>query len=288
MSTYGPQFSPKGIQTVWNASAITDWLKCPRYYQYRWLDQWEEQTQSPHLVFGSIFAEALLVYYKSLAADAEREDAIRASVRFAWDKSRGWDSTHNLKNRFTLLRTLVWYFEEYKDDLPVHSDINGPAVERVFRIEIDNGNALVGTLDRVVVYSDALWIMDQKTTGSALGPHYFREWDLSSQMFNYTFAGQMLFGEAISGVIIDAAQIGAGFTRFARNPTYRTRSQLAEWYDETLLHIEDAQRATREQHFPRRLTSCSMYGGCAFAQICSKSPESRKNFLAGSFKRKDA
>ena len=284
MSNYGPQFNADGIQTVWNASALTDWLKCPRYYSYRWLYNLTEIEESPHLRFGSIFAEALLVFYKERALGAAREEAIRHSVRFALRASLGWNSDHNLKNRFTLIRTLVWYFEEYADDLPVYSDINGPAVERTFRIEIDGGNALVGTLDRVVVYSDAIWIVDQKTPGSSLGPHYFRDWDLSDQMFNYTFAGQMLFGEAISGVIIDAAQIAVGFTRFGRSPTYRTKSQLAEWYDETMLHIEDAQRAARESRFPRRLTSCGMYGGCAFRNICAKSPESRKNFIAGSFK----
>lgn len=286
-SSYGNQFGADGVQFLWNASALSDWQKCPRYYQYVWLNGWTGAGLSPHLRFGDEIAKAMHLFHLRTANGEDREEVILDVVEIVLRRTADFKSDHRLKNRENLIRTIVWYFEEYNPDpLSTYVDEGGPALERQFRIAADDGVFLVGTLDRVIVYADALWIQDQKTTGGSLGPHYFEDWNLATQMFNYSFAGQMIFGESISGVMIDAMQIGANFSRFARQPIYKTRGQLDEWYDEAMQHIADARRATRERAFPRRLSSCTNYGGCAFASICSRPREVRENFLKSNFEKR--
>lgn len=280
---YGPILSPDGVQIKWNAHSIGAAERCLRYYNWTILEGWRSRNESVHLTFGALYAAALQHFFLQRAQGADRHEAIRSTIRKTLIDSKDFNPDH-AKNRFTLIRTLVWYFEEFQDDLPVlHTPDGAPAVELRFSIDLDNGNLLVGTLDRVVLYGDAQWIMDQKTSGNTIGPHYFAQYKPHMQMSTYTFAGRMIFHEPIAGVIIDAAQIAVGFTRFSRGLTYRTASELQEWHDNAMWWIETAQRATREQFFPMNTSSCSDYGGCAFRRVCSSSPESRPNFLRADF-----
>mgnify|MGYP005842684843 CR=1 FL=1 len=280
---YGPILSPDGVQYRWNSHSISAAERCLRYYNWTVLEGWRSRNESAHLTFGSHYAAGLQHFFLLRAAGADREQAIHEVVKATLIATAGWESDH-VKNRFTLIRTLVWYFDEFNDDLPVlHSPEGTPAVEHRFTLDLDDGNMLVGTLDRVVLYAGAEWIMDQKTTGSSLGPHYFDQYKPHMQMSAYTFAGRAVFGQPIQGVIIDAAEIKVGFSRFARGLTYRTDSELQEWYEGAMWWIEAAQRATREHYFPPNTSSCTAYGGCPFRRVCSSSPESRPNFLRADF-----
>jgi len=197
-----------------------------------------------------------------------------------------WVSDHNTKTRENLIRTIVWYVDQFGEDDSCSTIIlaNGkPAVEHSFRLEVDNGIILCGHLDRVVEYGGAPYIQDQKTTQSTITSRYFDNYNPDSQMSLYTFAGKAVFGLPIKGIMIDAAQIAVGFTRFERGFTFRSDDQLNEWYDHSMYHIERARTATRENHFPLNPSSCNNYGGCEFRHICSKAPGVRDQFLKGDF-----
>lgn len=141
-----------------------------------------------------------------------------------------------------------------------------------------------------VAASDGLYVTENytvthNTSGSTISSHYFAAFEPDVQMSMYTFLGRAALKVPVSGVIIDAAQIAVGFTRFERGMTFRTTTQLDEWYDYTMHTIERARKATREQYFPMNRTACGNYGGCEFRKICSKSPEHRESFLRGDYER---
>ena len=102
-------------------------------------------------------------------------------------------------------------------------------------------------------------------------------------MSQYTFAGKIIFGVPVKGVIIDGAQIAVGFSRFERYMTMRTESQLTEWYDESMALIERTREHTRENFCPMNRTACGNYGGCEFRDACSRPPEIREQFLKSDF-----
>lgn len=312
---YGNQFLSSGEQNVWNASSLKNWEACPRLYYYNAIEGWTSGHQSVHLTFGSHYAWALMRYWQLRHEGKDRAEArlevVGNLLEATWERTHHYAEGYCLdcgepegypaecsgrpwtpvedgpKDRFTLIRTFVWYLDEFREDLPLFQTADGPAVERQFRVAVDGDNFFVGTLDRVVIYGDTPWVMDQKTTKTTLSPSYFRKYHLDTQMSMYTWAGQAILSAPVQGVIIDAAQIAVTFSRFDRGITMRTHSQLEEWYDETMQHIEDARRAVREQRFPRNFSSCSMYGGCAFREVCEASPEVRKNILAKKFVRKE-
>lgn len=283
-----------GVQTAWDATSLTAAHTCSRYYYYSLIRGIQPKTTSVHLLFGAIYASALELFYKTRAKGHSIDEATIEMVRHAmlesWDEENGvpmfFDSTE--KTRFTLLRSLVWYVEEFADEsdaqIKTHHLENGDAaVEVSFSINVDNDILLCGHLDRVVDYGDILYVMDQKTTKSALSNYYFSGFDLDNQMSLYPWAGQMLFGTPVSGVIIDAAQITPNFTNFARGFTTRSKPQLDEWYEETMGTIERMQKQTYENFFPRNLTACGNYGGCKFKHLCSVAPRAREAYIKSDY-----
>ena len=125
--------------------------------------------------------------------------------------------------------------------------------------------------------------MDQKTTGSTISGYFFSQFDLSNQMTGYTLAGQAIFHAPVRGVIIDAAQIAVGFTRFERGMTYRTPAQLDEWINGTLQTIAYIRSLPLDRPWPMNLTACRNYGGCPFAAVCAADPSQRDRILRSDF-----
>lgn len=311
-------FDDLGAQFVWDSTSLKNAEACLRYYYYKNICGWTNDNKSYHLTFGSHYATALEHYYKFRALGDSSADALEkvveealietwlyeyeevlneislqaGAVNYATKTVRvagsgsPWLSPDSAKTRENLIRTIVWYVDQFENErISVVTLADGrPAVEHSFSFAVDDGYFFAGHLDRLVEYANDLYVMDQKTTGAALSAYYFNQFSPDIQMSMYTFAGKAIFNMPVKGVIIDAAQIMVGFTRFERGFTFRTQSQLDEWYDDTMWLIENTRKATLEKHFPQNKSSCGNYGGCEFRSVCSRSPEVRQNFLAADFR----
>jgi hypothetical protein len=292
-----------GVQYVWDATSITLADTCLRKYQLKMIEGWTYPQRSVHLIFGGLYATALEHYYKHRASGLSSQESLILVVQEAlynsWnyevdehgqpipDTGAPIEFAHNAKTRENLIRTIVWYVDQFEDESieVVHLATGKPAVELSFTLPVDSGIFFAGHIDRLVEYSGDKYVMDQKTTGGTITSNYFDGFNPDIQMSMYTFAGRMIYNIPVKGVIIDAAQINVGFTRFERGFTFRSDSQLDEWYAEVLGTIERTQAATRRGFFPKNTTACGNYGGCEFRRVCSRSPEVRKNFLAADFVR---
>lgn len=285
-------FDQDGVQFAWDSTSIKIAEECLYKYKLKMLEGWTPHRLSVHLIFGQHYATALEHYHKLVASGTDPEDAIVAIVHEAlintWDREAGTpvEFDHNSKTRENLIRTIVWYLDQFGEDdscQTVLLSTGAAAVEHSFRLPVDGDIVLSGHLDRLVEYQHRVYVQDQKTTGTTITPRYFEQWNPDTQMSLYTFAGQAIFDLPVKGVMIDAAQVAVGFTRFERGFTFRDDAQLEEWYDNAMFHIEAARKATREQHFPMNTSSCGNYGGCQFRHVCSKSPTVREQFLKADF-----
>lgn len=294
-------FDSTGVQYAWDSTSIKLAETCLRKYQYKMLARWQPARKSVHLLFGGWYATALENFHKAIAEGVDYEaalcDVVHEALIATWehetDESNDpipetggpWISDHNTKTRENLIRTIIWYLDQFKDDpckTVILSD-GSAAVEHSFKLPVDNDIILCGHLDRLVDYSGKLYVQDQKTTGSTISGRFFDSFNPDTQMSLYTFAGKAIFNLPVKGVMIDGAQIAVGFTRFERGFTFRDEGQLSEWYDNAMYTIERARTAVREDHFPMNPSSCGNYGGCEFRHICARSPSVRSNFLAGDF-----
>lgn len=296
-------FSPSGFQNAWDSTSLGSFAKCPRYYQLKHLEGWQADNRSPHLIFGGVYAAALEQYFKHTAAGASPDEALLRVIRSAlietWDHERdgdgarlpgtgaAWESTHNTKNRDTLIRSIVWYFGFFSDDPTTTIQLTDgrPAVELSFSLPLSDEYLYCGHIDRLVSYGGDTFVMDQKTTGTTITAHYFHQFSPDIQMSGYSWAGKILFNLPISGVIIDAAQIAVGFTRFERGFVHRSAPILEEWHDNALALIDEARRAHDSGVYRMNQTACGNYGGCEFRDVCNRAPEHRNAVLHQGFHR---
>lgn len=297
-------YDANGLQWAWDATSLKAATACPRYYQYSILESWKPRFPSVHLWFGGHYAKALERFHKfqasGLAQQTALEEVLTLVLTETWNHDldetgnripgTGGPATfdNNIKNRDTLIRTIIWYFESFADDhYTTYVSANGEAaVELSFKINVDDGLLFTGHLDRLCYDpQQELFVHDQKTTTTALGPYYFKQFKPDIQFSMYTFAGSMIFDMPVKGVIVDAAQVAVGFSRFARIPTYRTEDEINEWYDEMMLLANQIRQYGIDNFYPRNTASCSNYGGCMFREVCSRPPEVRANFLAADFDR---
>lgn len=298
-------FDKSGVQFAWDQTSIKLAEECFKKYEYVMLDGWKSRGGiNVHLFFGQNYATALEHYHKFRAENVSHDDALTYVVREAltatWVYDRDeegnpvprtghpWTNDENAKTRENLIRTIVWYLEQFQDD-PCETIIlsNGrAAVEHSCQLAVDNGIVLTAHIDRLVNYSDQLLIQDQKTTLATLTPRYFASYNPDSQIAGtLPFIGRAAFGLPIKGVMIDAAQIAVGFSRFERGFIFTDDLSLNEWYDDTMELIGRVQQATRDNHFPRNRSSCNKYAGCQFKSVCAHSPAVRDNFLKADFEK---
>lgn len=309
MNPNEPKAFRDGIQFGWDSTSIKLAEECLRKYYYKMIEGWQPRSKSVHLEFGGWYATALEHFHKLRAQGSTFDEALSSVVYEAivsswnherdeegnripdtgspWAPDEGATGSAKLKTRENLVRTIIWYLEQFKDD-PAKTVIlaNGKAaVEMSFILPVDNGIMFSGHFDRFVEYMNALYVQDQKTTGTTITPRFFEGYQNDTQMSMYTFAGKMIYNLPVSGIMVDGAQIAVGFSRFERGFVFRTEASLEEWYDDTMYHIQRAQVATKEQHFPMNHTACGNYGGCEFRHVCARTPQVREQFLKADFER---
>jgi hypothetical protein len=288
-------FDAQGLQFAWDGTSIELASTCLRKYYYRMIASIAPADTSVHLIFGGIYASALERFYHLRAEGADLDTALRAVVRYALEASWPADSPqplnfdHSAKTRPNLIRTLVWYIDQFGEEsdngIKTHHLANGrPAVELSFTVELDDDLFFSGHLDRVVNYGGDLYWMDQKTTGATIGMHWFDSMRMTNQFFGYTWAGQIVLHSPVKGGIVDGAQIATGFSRFSRGFVTYNADHLAEWLDSARYHIAAARSATALRTFPMNLSSCDKYGGCPYKTLCSRAPSIRDRFLEGDYK----
>lgn len=288
-------FDENGIQFGWDQTSIKLAEECLYKYKLRMIEGWRPRSGNVHFFFGGIYASCLEHFHKFRASGMSHDDALNEVVSealyktWAYDdegQSLGpWVSDHNTKTRENLVRTIIWYFEQFKED-PCETVIlsNGVAAcEYSFQLPVDNGVVFSGHIDRLVNYSDKVYVQDQKTTGSTITPRYFSNYNPDTQVLMYSFAGRAIFHLPVKGMIIDAAQIAVGFTRFERGFIFTDDASLDEWYDDSMNTILRVQQATRDNYFPKNRSSCHKFAGCEFREVCNKSPHVRQQFLKADF-----
>jgi len=294
------------VQFAWDSTGLGYAKRCWKLYELAILEGWETPEESVHLRFGIEYHATLADYQHQRAEGNDHNDSLRNVVRNLLVRISDWDPDRTTKaattkNPETLLRTVIWYLDEYQDDVAktvIWSD-GTPAVEQSFRFELDWGPEtarnergqwtpnqpyiLCGHLDQIVDYQGERFVMDHKTTGRPLTSYYFDMYEPDNQMSLYSLASQVVLHSPVKGVIINATQIGVGFSRFARGFTFRVADQLKEWVDDLRFWLRAAEQRALEGYWPHNDTACDKYGGCKFREVCSKSPKVRERFLKANY-----
>lgn len=283
-------FTDDGIQYAWDSTSLTSLKECPRKYLYTIRSGYAPRSENVHLTFGIYYHQGLEYYDILKAKGLSHDEATLTMVEYMMTKTHGWKSDDTAKNRFTLIRSLVWYLQQFQDD-PAKTIIlsNGkPAVELSFRFNLDASVGdtqylYCGHLDRLAEFMGDVYVMDRKTSKSSLAYNYFDKFNPHTQMTGYTLGGKIAFSQPVKGVVIDATQVGVTFNRYQRGFTMRSQDQLDEFLEETVWYIKLAEGYAKNNFWPKNESACGNYGGCPFLAVCSKPVKQREVWLKADF-----
>lgn len=291
-----------GLQLVIDHTSMKTFMTCPQYYKYRIVDGWQTRDTSPHLSFGQYFHEGREIYEKAKANNADHEQALIVAIRhvltITWDHvtNHAWHSGHGEKNRNTLLRSLIWYLDDYgkNDTLETLILASGkPAVEQSFKFGPKNQKTgqeltaitgeqilVAGHFDRIALQQGYPYVCDVKTTSYyQLDDKFWAQFTPDNQVSLYTYAGQAGLMTPIRGVIIDGVRVKVTFTEFSRREIMRDPNQLEEWYRGFEYNVSLMGQMAERNFWPMNDSACTQYGGCPFLSVCSKTPGARRQQL---------
>lgn len=290
-----------GLQVVIDQTSLGLFKECPRKYQYRMIEGWTTRASNVHLTFGAVFHEACEAYERAKTEGANHQGALRAAVRHAlkatWDSvlQKPWNSENKDKNRYTLIRTVVWYLDSMsaRRSRTVILTNGKPAVELTFRYQPrdpETGDELTaitgeaidfaGHLDSMIEMEGGNFISDRKTTSRRLGPEYFAAYTPDNQFSFYTYAGRWAFQTDVMGVICDAVQVTVNYSRFEQQIIYRTEAQLREWYADTKFYIQLMGRMAEQNRWPQNDKACFL---CPYRPVCARPPAARQAWLEADY-----
>jgi hypothetical protein len=252
---------------IFDSSSLQDFLKCPRYFYYRWFKGRVKTGANAALLFGSAVHEGIASWYMQPAGSRNKIDAIQAAVKVWSAGGIAGDEKRNLPN---LVQTLQYYFNTYAQD-----GLNFDYVEVDFTVEMPNGTLLCGIIDRINKNGggNSINFTDTKSTSSQLTDWFWKGYKNDFQMSTYWYAASQTLHAPVSDFTIDAVKVGACKPEhLSRNTDFRTENQLEEWLktylwatDFIVAKLKDAENIC---NWPMNQTSCADYGGCPYLPIC--------------------
>lgn len=200
------------------------------------------------------------------------------------------------KNRYGLIRALVWYVDEQPEELdeglrPYQFPDGTDAVELSFKMPLPwkspHGETyiLAGHLDYIGVYGGEYFTVDNKTTKKTLSTKFWESYSPSTQFDTYDLAGWMLYPDlGLSGVLLDGIQVTVNGAAYGKHVYRKSDAHREEHLQSIRDTIEDAEKYAAQGRWPMRKRNCWT---CPFKSVCSKHPAKRDHYLRANFTKRD-
>ncbi len=307
-----------------NSSSLSVIQECPRKAKYLLYEKWKIDSEAPATVFGSAWHKAMEVFYRgeiterklpkleqmelmSYGNKVENEDTdlcLQATRAFL-DKCEPLSKLPETDKRSP--QNGVWilhhYFKSFIDDKYVaYVDDKGPFIERGFTLKIYEDEFLIvevfGTIDFVFrnVVTGELVPGDHKTTSSLGfgGQSYFDRDRPNLQYSCYAMGARRVFGIESNHFMVNVAEVkpkpkkGKDPT-FPRQMTYRDEDDFVEFTEAMVDAAKNYLRFIKQDKWAMGpVSSCNLFGGCMYKQVCSAPKSMQQTILKNKFTREVA
>ena len=144
---------------VYSYTQISNYLRCPRSYRYRYLDGWQEKETRAAMVFGRCFENALGAYFREEDCGAALFKEWRAyrDTAFEYKKGETWDRL--LHQGIHLLETFA-----RQDRVRIRDPHKDLQIRKIRTLGA--GSEFVAYLDAVGEVDGVRCLIDWKTTTS--------------------------------------------------------------------------------------------------------------------------
>ena len=144
---------------VYSFTQISQYLRCPRSYRYRYLDGWRERDTRAAMVFGRCFEKALAAYFEQRDCTAElfKEWEAFRDAPFEYRKGESWDR---------LLHQGVHLLEKFVREERVVVPHPQKNLQLKLLRTLAGGNEFVSYIDAIGELDGKHCLIDWKTTTS--------------------------------------------------------------------------------------------------------------------------
>ena len=165
---------------IYSFTQISNYLRCPRSYRYRYLDGWREKDTRAAMMFGRCFEKALEAYFcgDDCSAALYREWGGYRDTAFEYRKGETWDR---------LLYQGVRLLQHFAQDNRVHILRPSKNLQTKVLKELPNGNQFVAYLDALGELDGIRCVLDWKTTSSRYPEEPAGLLSLDPQLISYSW-----------------------------------------------------------------------------------------------------
>ena len=144
---------------VYSHTQISQYLRCPRSYRYRYLDGWREKDTPAAMMFGRSFENAVGAYFaaKDCTESFFKEWQVYRDTPLRYGKGDSWDR---------LLRQGVHLLEKFVCDDRIRVRRPKENLQRKFSQTLAAGNEFVSYIDAIGEVDGQRCVIDWKTTTS--------------------------------------------------------------------------------------------------------------------------
>jgi len=144
---------------VFSHTQISQYLRCPRSYRYRYLDGWREKDTRAAMVFGRCFETALGAYFQGedCAAVLFKEWNVFRDTAFQYSKGESWDR---------MLHQGAHLLQRFAQDNHIRIPHPKNNLQVTFTRNLKGGNDFVSYMDAIGELDGQRCLIDWKTTGS--------------------------------------------------------------------------------------------------------------------------
>jgi hypothetical protein len=144
---------------TYSYTQISQYLRCPRSYRYRYLDGWREKDTRAAMVFGRSFEKGLGAYFEQQDSTAAlfKEWAAFRDTPFVYRKGESWDR---------LLHQGVHLLEKFVREDRVRIPQPKENLQLKLTRSLEGGNDFVSYIDAIGELDGKRCLIDWKTTTS--------------------------------------------------------------------------------------------------------------------------
>jgi hypothetical protein len=304
-----PSYS-KIINRPIDNTALSAFMRCPSEYHKGYvLHRRNDRTPKPGIAYGSGWHAVMESHYKAPECDTdELMDRALYAIGEKWE-DHGIADDHRTPQRVLLeyRNYIKRYGMPWKEDFKTIGWPETPFVELSGEIAIPGArHPYAFKIDRIGKMQSQYFIEDHKSTSRFEKDNFFRQFELDNQMMGYAAVAELITGQPIAGVRINAHVIHKGDSLFERRTVSFSRPRLDDWKRNLdvwlgkiedsgqalsdmlhlLPHMEPQPSADRIQNriddiFPMNLWACHgrKYGSCPYVSVCSMPPHLRQRAL---------
>jgi CRISPR/Cas system-associated exonuclease Cas4 (RecB family) len=232
---------------------ISQYLRCPRSYRYRYLDGWREKDTRAAMVFGRCFEKALGAYFEHRDCTAElfKEWKVFRDTPFEYRKGESWDR---------LLHQGVHLLEKFVREERVR--VRHPKENLQLKINraLRGGNEFVSYIDAIGELDGQRCLIDWKTTTSRYSEEPEGLLSLDPQLICYSW----ISGIPDVALVVFVRKRLPEIQYLKATISEEQRKEFSRLVEDTIEQLESGQFDSHSGiRFPQNgCTSCSHLGLC--------------------------